>query len=580
MSQTRVTESRRYDAKYDTTFIGPFTNIQMDPRVVATVSSTNVVAGQERFKYFRRPIMPRMSAIPPQVLLAPTVAQDPTVPMAEIAEPLVKNVEVQTIFRESEAQTVPYTPEFEVPEGEDPEVLILKGLTFENGLPLGQKELEMIGHAKAKREMEVNLPPFTDEASMLFRKKLMEQQEMREYKLRENEIDRRREIRLAQLQQALVERDESNVFLASQRVEAIRQTRMEERELALQKIRSKRIKVLRRLAHKRNLADPTMSDGTGRDIVNQYYDKASAVYAPIKRLGKDVPVDPQRYDVASRTAPLDNMSNIMALEGSVPHSLLASGDERHFSPNKDMSKTAPLGTRGGGRAAEERLTSAANRSLRNTKRDVEEMHLILLKKKRSAVSSARPQSTARGGGGGAAVGGASGGVAGGGSVGSVGIGAQERAATVGSEPGSRATSKGGSSLLSKKPHKGRPPTPDLVHSSKDDSAVATMIENQPLRAAVVLLQRLIRGRAVQNVMYEGRVRRAELIGELRGADEAMLQASQKSREQLDTEHWEQREEKIRESTVDAVAGGASSNLFQVLSQEQVSFKFQRKEGCE
>ena len=40
-----------------------------------------------------------------------------------------------------------------------------------------------------------------------------------------------------------------------------------------------------------------------------------------------------------------------------------------------------------------------------------------------------------------------------------------------------------------------------------------------LEIAMVLLQRLIRGRAVQNVMYEGRYRRRELIHELRRADE-------------------------------------------------------------
>ena len=39
--------------------------------------------------------------------------------------------------------------------------------------------------------------------------------------------------------------------------------------------------------------------------------------------------------------------------------------------------------------------------------------------------------------------------------------------------------------------------------------------NRELQAAVVLLQRLLRGRAVQSEMYEGRVRRQELIEELK-----------------------------------------------------------------
>lgn len=40
-------------------------------------------------------------------------------------------------------------------------------------------------------------------------------------------------------------------------------------------------------------------------------------------------------------------------------------------------------------------------------------------------------------------------------------------------------------------------------------------EDEDEHLAVLLLQRLIRGRAVQNVMFEGKERRKELIRELR-----------------------------------------------------------------
>ena len=76
------------------------------------------------------------------------------------------------MYRESEAQTVPYTPDYVVGEGEDPEVLMLKDLTFENGLPLKSKDLEMIHYAKMKRDLESSLPPFTDEAGTNLRKGL------------------------------------------------------------------------------------------------------------------------------------------------------------------------------------------------------------------------------------------------------------------------------------------------------------------------------------------------------------------------------------------------------------------------
>ena len=53
----------------------------------------------------------------------------------------------------------------------------------------------------------------------------------------------------------------------------------------------------------------------------------------------------------------------------------------------------------------------------------------------------------------------------------------------------------------------RPSTPDLT----TDSQGGSIPDSNPLFLAVMLLQRLIRGRAVQNVMYEGRFRRRELL---------------------------------------------------------------------
>lgn len=48
----------------------------------------------------------------------------------------------------------------------------------------------MLSHARAKRLLEVSLPPFTDEASLIIRRKVMEKQELKELALRERELDR------------------------------------------------------------------------------------------------------------------------------------------------------------------------------------------------------------------------------------------------------------------------------------------------------------------------------------------------------------------------------------------------------
>jgi Cilia- and flagella-associated protein 91 len=65
----------------------------------------------------------------------------------------------------------------------------------------------------------------------------MEQQEMREFSLRESEIDAKREEKLRQLEEALRIRNESSEFFAAQKIEAIRQSKEAQREKAFEKIR-------------------------------------------------------------------------------------------------------------------------------------------------------------------------------------------------------------------------------------------------------------------------------------------------------------------------------------------------------
>ncbi len=62
-----------------------------------------------------------------------------------VEEPKAKTVEIQTVFRESEAQTDPFTPEYV----EDrtygvPEVLSIKDLVYGRGLPASMAEMELI----------------------------------------------------------------------------------------------------------------------------------------------------------------------------------------------------------------------------------------------------------------------------------------------------------------------------------------------------------------------------------------------------------------------------------------------------
>ena len=239
-----------------------------------------------------------------------------------------------------------------------------------------------------------------------------------------------------------------------------------------------------------------------------------------------------------------------------------------------MSKSTSAVLEPGLRVAEVRLTSVAQRMIRNTKRDVEEMHHILQRKKRAefskrqqdfqqaknmdknrintrgptpTTSPSKPMTPAQinnynmGGGGGG----------GGGEDHSIGM-----------------TVPGTSSISMKKTVK-RPPTPDFTKTDRGEKHQ----DNQPVYAAILLLQRLIRGRAIQNVMYEGRYRRRELIAELRRSEETNPSLVSRSAARMATEAETLRTTKIKETVLDSVAGGVTSNLFSLLADEQVSVLF-------
>jgi hypothetical protein len=61
-----------------------------------------------------------------------------------VEEPKTKVAEVQTMFRESEAQTNPYTPDYIIDKENVPEVLSIANLRFGKGLPASMAEMDLI----------------------------------------------------------------------------------------------------------------------------------------------------------------------------------------------------------------------------------------------------------------------------------------------------------------------------------------------------------------------------------------------------------------------------------------------------
>jgi len=72
--------------------------------VKASAQPGNIVSGTSRHKYFKKPLVPHLHAVAPSVLLAPTAKVDPMVRVVDDEGETVKDVGVQTKYRDSEVQ--------------------------------------------------------------------------------------------------------------------------------------------------------------------------------------------------------------------------------------------------------------------------------------------------------------------------------------------------------------------------------------------------------------------------------------------------------------------------------------------
>ncbi len=430
-----------------------------------------------------------IQAVPPEVMLAPAgppgQTTDPLEPPQAVPTELTRTVAVQTKYRETEAQTDPYTPDYTIRPGEkEPEVLSLAALSFGRGLPVGAAEVEMIERARAKREFEQSLPPTTDEASFQIRRQMMEEQESREWKARESEIDRIQARRLAMLEKALQEREQETEFLAEQRVETLRQRRLDEKERKVASIQRQRIKALRKLSTARKKADPTPEDN---DIIRQYHDYGSRAYAPTRRDGEAGMRSVQSIDASLRD--VASLDQLVDMQRTLPKSTL---EPRTAVP---ISRVAKM------RVSERRHENAITGHLK-------QMDRLL----RSGMFGKSPP--------------------------------RERL-----QPSWR-----------KKVKKTvRPPTPGRTAAGMDTRA-------EGLQRALLLLKRLLRGRAVQNFMFEGKERRIALIRELR-TDET--DEARRAEEALEKAKQKRRLEQALISTQDAIQGEVLSATGDFLSKELV-----------
>merc|ERR1712176_841982 len=110
----------------------------------------------------------------------------------------------------------------------------------------------------------------------------------------------------------------------------------------------------------------------------------------------------------------------------------------------------------------------------------------------------------------------------------------------------------------------RPETPRM----KDD----VLPEEEEQEAAVLLLQRIIRGRAFQNQMFEGKEKRLDLINELRAAERFAETATTVEEKR----YLDQIREKAFEGVLESIQGSVISQTLDQISKELLRFQQERR----
>ncbi|NWH56757.1 CFA91 protein, partial [Geococcyx californianus] len=225
-------------------------------------------------------------------------------------------VGTQTDYRDGEAQTDPYSPEYTVLSGSVPELLTLATLTWGRGLPAGLAEVEMIERARKKRAWEATLPSMNDASQIMKRRKMMAAMERKEWAFREQEIEKLQEVRLEALKKLLQNRQKNKNDLDTMHLGYHWQILQKAKEEKIKKIQHDCALMLRKLIAKRKNVIGKLER---RDIIKEYADFASQTYAPLTRIGFFPDNHSERYVV--KNFYLNTFAGLCELEASLPDSV-------------------------------------------------------------------------------------------------------------------------------------------------------------------------------------------------------------------------------------------------------------------
>ncbi|XP_030643468.1 cilia- and flagella-associated protein 91 [Chanos chanos] len=289
------------------------TGIAPHYRSQETKNKECIVTGADGWKYFKRPVS-MFEQIPPYVVTAlhnrhpyPDTAGG----QERTPTPFERTVGVQTMYRESEAQTDPYSPLYTLRSGAElPELLTMPKLTWGSGLPAGLTEVEWI---ERSRQVE-KLPTLNDPSQLGKVKRTLKKMEREKWAIREKEIEKLQEDRLALSMQNLLQRLAQRRAVRAECLSKYASQQQQEKEERMKKNQREYERTLRRLLAKRNLGGRSLR----RDIIKEYSDYGSQVYAPLTRNGVFLDQNAQRYVVDTNV--LDHYEALLKFEGDLPAS--------------------------------------------------------------------------------------------------------------------------------------------------------------------------------------------------------------------------------------------------------------------
>ena len=259
-STMQRTESRPYDYIYDSTYINSKSSPTKSKDLHNKITSIELSKG--RYKYFKQPIA--LNANKTYKLdLSTNINETKDNNDTTIIEPFAKDVSVQTMYRDTDVQTDPYSPEYVLPTHIQPNILLLEKYKFNNNgvtnnITIEQADIFNIQQLQYKQQIYANLPPFTDESNVLLRKLILESYELHEFNIHENEINEQNKVKL---QNYDIQRNiliNKNNTIINEKLEIFKSQKEVEKEVKMDKFIKLRERELRQIARKRD-ADPSLT---------------------------------------------------------------------------------------------------------------------------------------------------------------------------------------------------------------------------------------------------------------------------------------------------------------------------------